>query len=256
MLIAHLSDLHICADTAGSDTNVYTRQAVECLMRLPVRPDIVVVTGDIGEGSRDDYALLAGCFEPLSMPVYMIPGNHDDREVMRSALMPHGYMPASGPLDFVVETRPVRIIGLDSLIPGQVEGALSDHTLEFLERTLATEPSTPAVILIHHPPFQCGISEKDSIRLFEGADRFAEILSEHRQVERVLSGHHHRLLLGRVSHTICQVAPPVRYQETCGFDAGRPNQEVELPGFLLHRWIDGVGIATQHCPLNTAAQTA
>lgn len=244
------SDHHVCADAPRSDTNVYTRKAVECLERLPVQPDMVVVTGDIGEGGRDDYDLLASFLEPLSMPIYMVPGNHDDREVMRSAFAPYRYMPASGPLNFVVESRPVRVIGLDSLIPGKVEGALSDETLDFLERTLAAEPSVPALILIHHPSFQCGIEEKDSIRLFDGADRLSRILSQHRQVERILSGHHHRALLGRFGHAICQVAPPVRYQEVFGFESRRANHEVELPGFLLHSWIEGAGLATQLCPLN------
>lgn len=255
MLIAHLSDLHVCASAPRSAANIYTQQAVASLMRLPMRPDLAVVTGDIGEGSPDDYDLLASYLEPMSMPVYMVPGNHDDREVMRSALMPYGYMPASGPLNFVIETRPIRVIGLDSLVPGRVEGALSSETLHFLENALETEHSIPTLILIHHPPFRCGLKEKDTIRLFEGADRFTEILSRHKQVERILSGHHHRALVGRLGHAICQVAPPVRYQEACGFEPGRPEQDVELPGFLLHRWIDGVGIATQQCPLPIAAQT-
>ncbi|MFC1459096.1 metallophosphoesterase [Microvirga arabica] len=255
MLIAHLSDLHVCARAPLSATNVHTEQAVESLMRLLPQPDVVVVTGDVGEGSPDDYALLARYLCPLPMPVYMVPGNHDDREAMRSALFGLRYMPASGPLNFVVETRPVRLIGLDSLIPGKVEGALDDETLDFLDNALAADTSVPTVILVHHTPFQCGIEEKDSIRLFEGAERLSGILSRHRQVERVLSGHHHRSLLGQFGNAICQIAPPVRYQEACSFEAGRPTHEAEMPGFLLHRWIDGAGLATQHCPLNIGMLT-
>ncbi|MBJ6127300.1 metallophosphoesterase [Microvirga splendida] len=256
MLIAHLSDLHVCARAPLSATNAHTVEAIASVLRLSPQPDVVVVTGDIGEGSPDDYALLARYLSSLRMPIYMVPGNHDDREAMRAAFLDHGYLPASGPLNFVVETRPVRLIGLDSLIPGRVEGALDDETLDFLKEALEAAASVPTFILVHHTPLRCGLEEKDSIRLFRGSERLFEILSRHRQVARVLSGHHHRALLGQFGNAVCQVAPPVRYQEACGFGAGRAEAEVELPGFLLHRWIEGAGVATQHCPLKIGLPTA
>jgi len=254
MLIAHLSDLHVGTKAPHLATNVHTQQAVESVLRLSSLPDLVVVTGDVSEGQPEDYDLLAQYLAPLPMPVYMVPGNHDDREVMRSALRHKGYMPEAGPLNFVVESRPVRIVGLDSLVPGRVEGALVGESLDFLERTLEAEPSVSTLILVHHPPFRCGLEEKDAIRLFDGAERFREILSRHSQVERVLSGHHHKALLGRLGGTICQVAPPIRHQEAWGFDAGRPADEIELPGYLLHRWNEGAGVTTQQCSLRTTTE--
>jgi len=69
--IAHLTDLHIgCA---------YGKQFVEkiCKKLAEIKPDFVVITGDLYDGSIEyDYTAIEP-FDRLSFPVYLILGNHD-----------------------------------------------------------------------------------------------------------------------------------------------------------------------------------
>lgn len=252
MLIAQLSDLHICLEGDLSAKNVFAERAIDALSRLKPRPDVVILTGDVTEyGTTGEYELVNQMLSRLDMPIYAIPGNHDHRDRMRAGFQ-HVDRLAAGRklLNYTIETRPVRLIGLDSTIAGRVEGELTKETLNFLEETLSMEPGVPTLVFLHHPPIITGLDNKDQIRLFEGAASLLEILASHPQVERIVSGHFHRSIQARFGSTICQVAPPVRYMTpTERGDADEHEMDEELPGFLLHRWIETVGLVSHFCPI-------
>jgi 3',5'-cyclic-AMP phosphodiesterase len=251
MLIAQLSDMHLCASGMLATKNAYAERSIDAVMRLHPRPDVVILTGDLTEfGTAEEYGLLQRLIGRLSMPVFAVPGNHDVREAMRESFRPFGFLPEAGPLNFVVETRPVRLIGLDSLLAGRIEGAAAAATLDFLGRALSSAPGTPTLVFLHHPPLVSGVDAKDGIRLFTGAECLAEILSRHPQVERIVAGHHHRAIQARFGGTLCQITPPVRYMSPAerGEEASHETDE-EPPGFLLHRWVPGSGLVTHLCPL-------
>ena len=56
------------------------------------------------------------------MPVFVIPGNHDAREPLRAAFGGDGYLPADGFLQYAIEDYPLRLVALDTLIPGEGGG--------------------------------------------------------------------------------------------------------------------------------------
>ena len=250
MLIAQISDLHLRprgeVAYGVSETNTFAERAIQSLQRLHPQPDVVILTGDATDcGLDEEYALLAELIGRLPMPVYMIPGNHDRRESMRTHFASAGYFPPHGPLDFVVETRPVRLIGLDSLVPGESFGALARQSLDFLDATLHAAPNVPTLVFVHHPPFVCGIGHMDRIRLLDGAERLADIIAKHSQVERVLTGHHHRPVQLRFAGTICQIAPSVAHQVVLDLREDAPSCfNLEPPAFLLHQWMPETGLIT------------
>lgn len=250
MLIAQISDLHIRPKGqlayGVAETNVMAERAVNALLRLAPCPHVVILTGDATDcGLDEEYALLTELLDRLPMPVYAVPGNHDRREAMRAAFAPQGYLPKAGFLDFVVETRPVRLIGLDSLVPGASHGALAPETLAFLAAALDAEPAIPTLVFLHHPPFDCGIGHMDKIRLLHGVEAFAAIIARHGQVERVVTGHHHRPVQTRFAGTICQIAPSVAHQVVLDLSEDSASAFVlEPPAYLLHRWIEGAGLVT------------
>ena len=87
---------------------------------LDPRPDVVLATGDLVEGGKpEEYALLRLLLAPLAMPVHLIPGNHDARDALREAFADHAYLPPTGFLHYTIETLPVRLIALDTLVPGK-----------------------------------------------------------------------------------------------------------------------------------------
>jgi 3',5'-cyclic AMP phosphodiesterase CpdA len=244
MIIAHITDTHI--KTPGQfayrvvDTATYLRACVAEIARLTVPPDVVVATGDlVDRGHPDEYAHLRTLLAPLPMPVYVIPGNHDERTALRAAFAADGYLPTGEFLQYTVDVGPLRLVALDTLIPGEGGGELCEARLAWLAETLAMEPRRPTVILMHHPPFATGIGHMDAIGL-RNADRFAEVVTRHPHVERVLCGHLHRSIQAKVGGTVASVAPSTAHQVALNLRADAPSAfKLEPPGFQLHVWRSG-----------------
>ncbi|RDJ22447.1 phosphodiesterase [Bosea caraganae] len=241
MLIAHLTDLHLCPPgelaLRVSDTVGMTRRAFEAVAALPVKPDALVITGDLTENGRpEEYALLRSMLAGLGLPTLLLPGNHDDRENLVAGLElgPHA-VTDGGFVQFLADLGPIRLIGLDTVQPGSSAGAICDIRLDFLEAALAGADGRPVALFMHHPPFSCGLGYLDAVMLKEGAGRLAEIVAHYPNIERVLCGHHHRPVQVRYAGTLGQVAPGVSHQVILDLREGAPARFLmEPPAFLLH----------------------
>jgi 3',5'-cyclic AMP phosphodiesterase CpdA len=248
MLIAQISDLHIKPEGWLAynrvDTAAYLATAVAHINALKPRPDLVLATGDLVDAALpEEYARLKALLVPLAMPVYLIPGNHDGRNEMRAAFPEHRYLP-NGFLQYTLEDGPVRLIAVDTLVPGKGHGELCQARLDWLEARLA-ESDRPSVIFMHHPPFECGIPHMDKERLRAGADRMAQIVARHPTVERVLCGHVHRPITARWAGTIASVAPSPAHQITLDLDPGSTlSFTMEPPAVALHQWRPGTGLVS------------
>jgi 3',5'-cyclic AMP phosphodiesterase CpdA len=178
------------------------------------------------------------------MPVYLIPGNHDAREALRQVFDDHAYLPRSGFLQYAIEDLPVRLIALDSLVPGKGYGALCAERLDWLEARL-DESDRPTVVFMHHPPFACGIDAFDNFRLNEGGERLAELVRRHDNVERVMCGHVHRPIQVRWAGTMASIAPSTAHQATLDLHDKAPlSMMMEPPGLALHLWRPDTGLVT------------
>lgn len=241
VVIAQLSDIHI---TAGSNGTVddgsgpvrALRAAVSSLLAMPARPDCVVLTGDLADaGLPVEYARLRTLLSPLPMPVYPIPGNHDDRQALRSSFAGHRGVPGDGPyVQYAVEVAGVHLVCCDSTIPGRPGGELDDERLAWLEATLAAAPDRPTIVALHHPPFPIGIRFIDDMG-FADAGPFAAVIARHRQVVRVICGHVHRASVSSFAGTV-GVTCPSTYRQLY-LDLTRPGRAAvtgEPPGFALH----------------------
>jgi 3',5'-cyclic AMP phosphodiesterase CpdA len=249
MLIAQITDLHIRPRGKPayrvSETNMMVERAVDALLALNPRPDLVIVTGDMTDcGLSEEYELLRSILGRLTIPTYMVPGNHDRRETFREVFPDHPAMP-EGFVQFTIEDGPVRLIGLDTLVPGESHGALCDRRLAFLEEALGRNRDKPTIIFMHHPPFACGIKHMDGIRLTEGAERLAEIVCREPQVERILCGHHHRPIQTRFAGTIASIAPSITHQVALDLTEEHEGALVfEPPAFQLHLFTSAMGLVS------------
>jgi 3',5'-cyclic-AMP phosphodiesterase len=258
MLIAQISDLHICpkGDLAYgvSETNLFAERAIHALMRLDPMPDCVILTGDLAEnGYEEEYAIASELLGRLSCPVYVIPGNHDRREPMRHAFESRGYLPRTGPLNYSISCGELQLIALDSLEEGSGIGVLTEETLDFLSSALSDAKDRPTLVMLHHPPFMTGIGHMDVVRLVDGAQRLESIISAHPQVQRVLCGHVHRSIQQVFAGTLCQIAPSVAHQVMLDLRPEAPSCFVlEPPGYLLHMWRGGK-IVTHTAQVDRAA---
>ena len=91
VLIAQITDTHIRPEGSLAygrvDTSAFLARAVDHILHLDPRPDVVLGTSDLVDGGTPaEYARLRHLLSPLPMPIYLIPGNHDDREALRAGL--------------------------------------------------------------------------------------------------------------------------------------------------------------------------
>ncbi|TXL77652.1 phosphodiesterase [Vineibacter terrae] len=251
MLIAHISDTHIkpqgqLANNGRVDTAAHLARAVAHLNALKPRPDLVLVTGDLVDaGSPAEYAHLKALLAPLAMPAYLIPGNHDARDPLRTVFAEHRYLPAEGFLQYTVEGHELRLVALDTLVPGEGHGELCTARLDWLDARLA-ESSQPTILFMHHPPFDSGIAVMDNdYGLRDGADRLARIVRRHPNIERVLCGHLHRPIQVRWAGTIAATVPSTAHQLTLDLDPAAPlTFGFEPPAASLYQWRPGTGLVS------------
>jgi 3',5'-cyclic AMP phosphodiesterase CpdA len=254
MLIAQITDTHISTPGSVNDrffrTPEHLERAVAHLNRLAPRPDVVLVTGDLVErGEAEEYARLRSILDGLAMPFYVIAGNHDSRENLARAFADRGYLPGAGFLHYTVEEWPVRLIGLDTLVPGEPGGRLCAERLGWLEARLDEVPAHPTVVFMHHPPFATGIQAMDAMGL-EGREDLADVIRRHPQVERLICGHVHRPMTRRFAGTIASTSPATAHQIALDLAPARHLAVImEPPACTLHLWLGGDSGLVSHLSL-------
>jgi len=249
MTIAHISDLHVRRKGDLLHHMIHTgrelRRAVAVLNAASPRPAFVVATGDLVErGKPKEYKRLRAILADLALPVFLVPGNHDDRASLRAAFPHHTYLPRSGPLCYAVETRPLRMIALDTTTGRRGRGGEVDaERLAWLDRTLAAAPHVPTVIAMHHPPFDVGVAPVDTPPL-AGRDDFARVVAAHAHVVRILCGHVHRFHGATVGGAPAFSVPSTAQQLVVEAADARPYRvRLEPPAVALHRW-NGSAVVT------------
>jgi len=243
-LLLQLSDLHI--REAGRlaygrlDTAPYLRQAVDSILRLPQRPDAVVLTGDLTDfGRAGEYAHLRSLLAPLTMPLYLMPGNHDDREQMRLSFPEHRYLGRNGFVQYSVAVGDLQLIALDTQVEGASHGGLCAQRLQWLADTLDQHRDRPVVIAMHHPPFATLIGHMDDIGLRQGAAELEALVAQHPNVERIICGHLHRSIQVRFGGTLAMTVPSPAHQVCLDLAPNAASAwTLEPPGFVLHALSD------------------
>lgn len=234
-ILAQISDTHVRADDAGAAARQLKRALAGA---RAYRADVILITGDLVNDARaDEYAVFAEAIADPPAPLYVLPGNHDDRTLMRAALPRHGYLHAGAPLNFVIEDFPVRLVAVDQIVPGETHGLLTAETADWLDRTLAAAPDKPTVVALHHPPFPTHDPLFDTIGL-HGAELFGAVIARHAQVTRVICGHHHRVAVGQAGHAPVVIAPSTSWAYGLALHPDQPvaPKTDEQPGWMLHAW--------------------
>lgn len=251
MIVAQISDLHARPDGvrayAGIDTNAMLRDAVAAIARFDPLPDCVIATGDLTDcGLPEEYRQVSEALAQLALPVFVIPGNHDRREVMRDCLAArHPYLAQNSRfLHYVIDDYPVRLIALDTVVAGESHGEICAEREAWLSQRLAEGDGRPTLLFMHHPPFRTGLPAMDAI-MCRTSETFAQLIGRHREIERVVAGHCHRPVMVPWAGTLGFVAPSTAHQVVLDFTSEDDNRFIhEPPGFALHVHTPGVGIVT------------
>jgi 3',5'-cyclic AMP phosphodiesterase CpdA len=247
VLIAQLSDIHVRPTghlyKGVVDSNQMFSNAIEHLYGLDRRPDLVLLTGDlVDEGHPDEYSSVLELLSKLTIPYLVIPGNHDHRDNFRTAFGSHAYLPAHGPLHYYVDDHPVRIVALDSTLPGQHHGRIDAAALTWLRSTLEANPRKPTLVLMHHPPFVSGIPYLDQYRCMD-TEPLEGVVRSFSNIEAVLCGHVHRPMVRRWAGTMVCTCPSTTTEIALQFDQkAEPRSYIGPPACMLHLWDPKCGL--------------
>ncbi len=226
---ALFSDTHIAGDPATIARDVHLadhlRAAIAGVQALPTAPAGVFVNGDcaLDRGLAGDYATFSELFCPLAgkLPLHLLLGNHDDREVFYTTLKenrPAAPVVASKHAS-IVETPRANWFLLDSLdVTKQTPGRLGDEQRAWLASALDQRQNQPALVMVHHNPVASDPTKKTGLL---DTTELLEILLPRRHVKALFFGHTHTWRLSEQDGlhlvNLPAVAYPFRPDEVTGW---------------------------------------
>lgn len=195
-VVAHLSDPHLLAGGRLQydviDTEDHLRLALERLARLDPLPQALVFTGDLVDRAEPAaYARLREIVEPAAATfgaeVVWVMGNHDERAAYSLGLFGEESEAAQ---DRVHDVDGLRIIALDTSVPGYHHGELTDDQLAWLADELATPAPHGTLLALHHPPVPSPLLRAAEIIELYDQHKLADVVRG-TDVRGILGGHLH-----------------------------------------------------------------
>ena len=256
--LIHLSDPHFLAGGArhpgGADSDANFARTLEAVRQVHPRPSAIVLTGDLTDlGESDAYRRLKAAVEPvaseLGCPIVWVAGNHDERPELRAELL--GAQPTEEPVTGVWDLDGLRLIALDTSVPGWHHGDLDPGQLAWLAEQLREPAPHGTLLAMHHPPLPVHVPLFDILEL-RHQDQLAEAIRG-TDVRGILAGHLHYSSTGTFAGVPVSVASSTCYAmnvarppaEVNGMDAAQAFQLVHVyPDTITHTVIPVVEAPT------------
>lgn len=256
--IIHLSDPHFLAGEArhasGADSEQNLARTLEAVRRVHPHPSAIVITGDLTDlGEFDAYRRLRGAMEPvaadLRCPLIWVAGNHDERTTLRMGLLdePGNELPVTG----VWDLDGLRLIALDTSVPGWHHGDVDEVQREWLAGVLKEPAHHGTILAMHHPPLPAHLPLFDILEL-RHQDELAAIIRG-TDVRGIIAGHLHYSCTGMFAGVPVSVASSTCYTmnlarraaEVNGMDAAQSFQLVHVrPDVITHTVVPVVDAPT------------
>lgn len=247
-VLLHLSDTHLRAGGAPLydivDSEAYLARAVEAIGASGIRPHALVFTGDLADfGEADAYERVRRLVEPLAerlgTRVIWVMGNHDDRVAFRAELLPGDAADATAPVDRVDEIDGLRIVTLDTSVPGAHHGEVTAAQLEWLTEVLATPAPLGTILAMHHPPVPSVLDLAASVELRDQRSLAAVLRGT--DVRAILAGHLHYSTFATFAGIPVSVASATCYTQDLMVPVGGTRPQDAAQGFnTVHVYDDTV----------------
>lgn len=239
LTLVHLTDTHIQAEGApihnGVDSYTNLTRILDRLRAHGGPIDALILSGDLTDtGDPAAYRRLREAIDPvaaeLGAKVVYVMGNHDERFAFGAELL--GLTPGESahPHDSVTEVDGLRIIALDSTIPGRHDGRLEPGQLQWLAEQLREPAPRGTLLAIHHPPMPSALAAAKVLKLHNVSD-LAEVLAG-TDVRQIISGHHHLTATGTLAGIPVWIGPAVAYRIDGMAPAGK---QQATPGYGFTR---------------------
>ncbi len=247
-VLIHVSDPHFLAGGASLggryDVEANFARTLEAIRAVHPHPTAIVVTGDLADlGEPDAYRRLRASVEPvaeeLGAPVVWVAGNHDERPALRAGLL--DLEPTEEPVTGVWDLGGLRLVALDTSVPGWHHGDLDAGQLSWLADQLAQPAPHGTLLAMHHPPLPSHLPLFDILEL-RHQDELADVIRGS-DVRGILAGHLHYSSHGMFAGVPVSVASATCYTmnvarpaaEVNGMDAAQAFQMVHVyPDTITH----------------------
>ena len=246
--LVQLSDTHVLPTDAdrlqGIDTLQNVRDVLQIVEDSGLRPDALVVSGDLANhGEPESYRRLRteldSAASRLGTQIVVAIGNHDARPAFREIMLDQS--PTDEPIEYVRWIGGLRLIILDSTVPGAAYGEVRPEQLEWLSEQLSTPAEEGTLLLLHHPPVPDATPLAGLLTLHGASDLEAVVTGT--DVLGVLAGHAHHPITAAFGDAFCYAAPATAYSVDPLLLEQRTLRGVQGGGFGLIRVVNGRAVA-------------
>lgn len=243
-VLAHLSDPHLTGDGSRVggvvDATARLDAALDVLTTWDITCDAWVFSGDLSDdGSPSSYALLrqrvADAAASVGVPVVWATGNHDDNAAFRAGVL--GEAPDAGPFHAEHRFGGLRVLVVDSNVPGSPAGFVSDGELAWLADRLTAPAASGTLLVVHHSPLP-PLQDPAWQWPLTNADALASVVRGS-DVRAVLSGHFHHAAYGTWAGVGAMVAPSLVYTQDVTAGRSLRGQDANV-GFAVLEVYDDV----------------
>lgn len=242
ILVAQVSDTHFDLGTRNAER---VERVMAYLADLRRRPDAILVTGDIADSGKPEQYAEARATLAADIPVHVLPGNHDDRAALRTNLL--GEPASTAPLNHAQRVGNLTVALLDSSIPGEAGGRLTEETYDWLHGALAAAPAdAPVLLALHHPPAPLSSPVIDEISLAE-PEKLAKVVAADERIVGVVTGHAHSAAAATFAGRPLLIAPSTASVLGGEWELELPHHVMDYapdPAVALHVIDENYGITT------------
>ena len=252
-MLAHLSDTHLRHPDDPLVRGVVDPRAnlTEALAAMVAHsPRALLFTGDLSDdGTPESYVELRRLVAPvaarLGAQVIWGNGNHDSRGAFRSVLLGESPVsvpepgrvpepatvaepgtvpePDEGPLNQVHDLDGLRVLWLDTTVPGADHGEVSPESLEWLAVQLASPAPQGTILGMHHAPLPV-VQDLAAGWELRGQKQLAAVLAGS-DVRAILAGHFHQSGFGTFAGIGVHSATSLCYTQDLATGRGMRGQD-------------------------------
>lgn len=233
--ILQLTDLHVFKDPAamlkGIPTRVLLEDVVHQIQASRLAFDAVVLTGDhTHDELPESYESVRSLLSPWLNQLFQVPGNHDDRAVMRAVFPDRIQGNGQDLITFSFDAGSWLCIGLDTHVPGAVPGRIEASQLQWAKKRVAESRAHQVALFFHHPPVLLNSAWMDPIGL-EGRELLLDWFQQEPRIRLVCCGHVHHEFQCRVGLVDVLTTPSTGIQFTP--EGATPTFVAAAPGYRI-----------------------
>ncbi len=244
--LLQLTDLHVFRNPNALQKGIPTREllqdVVQHIVNSGISFDYVVITGDhTHDELAESYSAVRSILSPWIDRLFLVPGNHDDRTVLRSVFGDRVSGVGQQLINFSFNAERWLCLGLDTHVPGAVPGLIEASQIDWAQQQLANSSAEFVALFFHHPPMDVGSLWMDPIGL-AGKELLREWFTSEPRIRLACCGHVHHEFQDKVGHASVFTTPSTGIQfspegSTPTFVAAPPGYriiELNEEGFSTH----------------------